>query len=181
MSRYLDFVTFPLTARLRFTNGEPVHDGIMPTRGVRFKGIRVDQEPVDFRDESLPERILKALVEGAALERRGFLFDCLLFTALMDEAELDTSDCDSRPFMHWFGTPILDLDAEIGRPLFLLRNDLGEGSPLLDGADYHAVYPAATVTKPLVVHKLGRTELCLSGLSAAAEMYGTDMARVLSF
>lgn len=175
MSRYFEFSTTSSGTLRYFAGDMALHDGEMPTRFRAVKGFHIDGEPVQLRDESLPERTLQAFHEAAQLQRRRITIDCIGFVAL-----LSGHDFDQYPDGAYLTLP------RIGGRSYDPQHDRFSDSPVNlrrefdDEAWYvHSMYPAHTPDAPLYIHKLGDGPLSLSSLEAAQHMYGTEAADIM--
>jgi hypothetical protein len=172
MSSYLEFST-EYGKKIRrdgLIDGFAVHDGQLPPRAQPLLGVRVDGQPVEFVDETMPEQIHRAVVERSRMPRN--YLDCLAFVALMAGA---------LPVrQRYWRYP----DIVVGRGnSFVAAADTPEqpvdiGRMCLDQEVQftHSLYPAHTFEGPLYVQKLGKGPIVLSGLDTAQALYRSPEA-----
>ncbi len=155
-----------------FAGGLPLFDGKMPSRFRSYRGVMVDGEPVEFVDETIPERLHKALVDGPKLGRRAF--DCLTFAALMFKV----------PMGRTVGGETFKFEEQTEKRA-VRHNDTNVASPLNLGgvqdwdnlvAYTHTVVPAHGPTTARYVHRLGTQTLCFSTLPEAMRLYEAAVA-----
>lgn len=163
MSNYIEFTT---NHRKR-THGNPVHDGKRPKRYRDIQGIRVDGEPVEFRDPTLPERVGRYLIEPQELQRRGIANDCVAFVALMNCIELKGKR--HNPFRDYdTSTSIRSAKEQLANedPLVLVKGFHDMSKPR------HIVLPAHLLLSPNYLHKLTDDEpLCMSNLGDSLKIF----------
>jgi hypothetical protein len=169
MSNYIEFTT---THNER-TFGNPVHDGQRPRRYRDVQGIRVDGEPVEFIDETIPDRVQRYFAESRKLRRRRIANDCVAFVALMNSVALENKS--HNPFKDF------DLSASIESPV----ENLDDTTPLVlvqgfhDGLRLarHIILPAHITDEENYLHKLGdKGPLCMSDLHDAKRIMGCTSA-----
>ncbi len=172
MSRYIEFTASQYNYHTKFSLGQPVHNGEVPTRFRQVRGVRVDGEHVEFVDDSIVESLHKTIVNNKRASRRR-RFNCYAFVAAMHDVDL-TEKSTSRLSS---GLDVDPEDASIAAPV-LIGNRAGYvGSTTV--AYSHALSPAPTVEGSRYLHKLGFSgPLCLSGLRVAMDMYSSSVAHL---
>lgn len=177
MSRYIEFRS---PALWQSRKAPIAHNGNIPF--LTPKGVRLDGEPLPFIDDSMVEKLHRALVEGRAMQRHGDDFDCGAFGALMQDTP---PKLRAGQHLHII-LPTLTTknispqDRSVTRRLQL-------GMPSHEGFIYrHVVAPAHIKDqpihpkldgKPLYFHKLNTNgPVCLSGLTWAMKRYRCSVA-----
>lgn len=176
MSRYIEFTTSHELLYMAGSLGNPVHDGSSPTRFKEVLGVRVDGVPVEFSDDTIPERINKALVNGRYLRPDGS-FKCVAFVALMHGLE------PHGPIQEEDASFVITREeVQVGpldRPSMPV--DLAAEDPNTSLLSYeHMIYPAHTAEQSQYVHKIGRGPLCLSGLEDALRISRLTIAHPIT-
>ena len=168
MSNYIEFTT----KHTEKTRGNPVHDEKQPRRFRDVQGIRVDGEPVEFNDPTIPERVGRYLIESPGLKRRRIANDCVAFVALMNSVKL--KDTKHNPFQEYDTTiPIRSAKDQLSNtaPLVLVKRFHDMSVPR------HIVLPAHLLLGRNYLHKLGDdTPLCMSSLEDALGMFDCTSA-----
>ncbi len=171
--QYLEFTTHPKNPYTHFSLGSPVHDGKMPTKYEEVEGVRIDGESVQFKDETLVNRLQKTLLNRKPYVRN-YNFECTDFAGLM----MEHPEMDARGMIPYstdrYGEPVSPDDDSIDQPLnlYIRKTELSNGSW------NHMIVPAHTIEGPMYIHKLGSGPICLSGLTKALEIYSCDSAYV---
>lgn len=88
MAEYIDFKTTINSRAVNFMDGSPVHDGVIPAPNKEIEAVRIDGEPINFVDPETPDTLHRALVEGRVVSERGYIYDALVFVALMSSVDL---------------------------------------------------------------------------------------------
>ncbi len=170
-----NFINFTTNHREK-TYENPVHDGKRAKRFREVQGIKIDGERVDFRDDSIPERVQRYLLETRALRRRGIVNDCVAFVALMNTIEL--KDRTHNPFTNFDSETSLD-------PAAIDYDDM---SPLVLTQDFHnavrvprhIILPAHLTDRQNYLHKLGdKGPLCMSDLEDSLAIMGCTSAHLI--
>jgi hypothetical protein len=173
MSRYIEFTTSPDNPHVKASGGA-VHNGEIPTRRITPKAIRIDGEPVTFKDESLHEKLHHAIIVGEKLRARLAIIDCLAFIALMQGSSLGKPNRNGLFPLH-----------PISEPRHILSDDIENDLPVNIGNSYHnnqvryvhSLYPAHLPDHALYIQKLGDNEpISLSTLDQAHFMRSTTIA-----
>lgn len=173
MARFIEFTASPDNPYVAHSGGA-VHDGEIPTRFHTPKGIRIDGEPITFRDELLHEKLHRALVVGEQLRARSGIIDCLAFIALMQGSDLGTPRPNGLFSLH-----------PTSEARHIASDDIENSLPVNIGHSYHdgqvqyvhSLYPAHLPARALYIQKLGNNEpICLSTLDQAHQMRGTIVA-----
>lgn len=171
MGRFIEFSTSSKSQEYfaEFSFGNPLHDGNLPSRLADSAIVRVDGEPVQFTDETMHERLHKAL---RVMKKRQYLgFNCRRFAAVM----YDPNIIDPLPayfLLPDYESPVADDDPTVTKPVAL--GTIGDNSPLSDSPFYnrHMAIPAHQPEQAAYLHKLGyEGPICISGLRAAMDMY----------
>jgi hypothetical protein len=174
MSNYIEFTTHHNERAF----GNPVHNGKRPKRYRDVQGVRVDGDPVDFVDDTIPERLQRYFVESRSLRRRRIVNDCVAFVAVMNSIEIE--DRHHNPFRNFDETTTIDLTDfqpdEERVPLVLVQG-FHDGVKL----PRHIVLPAHLTTGQNYLHKLGdKGPLCMSDLDDALSIMGCSSAHPAS-
>jgi len=173
MSRYLEFTTAARNPHTRFSRGNPVHNGKLPSRFREVLGVRVDGEPVIFADEKIVDDLHRTIVERQSAERaQGIPFNCVTFAASMQGIMLDGPK--DNPFLDVMDEVGVDADdTSIDTPV-----NLGIRIAKSSHVKYaHTISPAHTPEKAQYLHKLGdEGPICISGLTAALTIFRCNMA-----
>lgn len=154
-----------------FAGPLPLFDGKLPGRFSRYGGVTVDKEPVCFLDETVPDRLHKALVDGCSLDG---IFDCLTFACLMQGVPMGESDSDGKfKFTEKMAEERVDRDSTTISGLVNLGSIRGGNDEI---SYYHTVVPAHTVEGARYLHRLGTRTICLSNLEEAVRLYRCTVA-----
>ena len=150
------------------TLGNPVHDGNLPKKFREIDGVRLNGEPVDFVDETVPERLHRYLIESPSLQRQRIANDCVAFVALMNSVEMRGGH---NPFSDFDQASEVDLSSTL--PIVLAQGFHG-GLVI----PRHIVQPAHLASGDYgSLHKLGDTgPLCMSSVSDAMGIMACNLA-----
>lgn len=149
-----------------FAGDLPLFDGNMPGRFSRYGGVTIEKEPVQFIDETIPDRLHKALVDGSSLAG---IFDCLTFACLMQGVPIGEPDSDGKfKFEEEMAEERIDPDDASVGGLVNLGSIRGGNDEL---SYYHTVVPAHTDEGARYLHRLGTRTICLSSLGEALRLY----------
>lgn len=165
MPHYIEFTTHHQEPIF----GNPIFNGDRPPKRVTVEGIRVDGEPVQFIDETIPERMHHYLYEAPRLKWRRISNDCVAFAAIMESLEL--RDRRHNPFANFDETEKAD-DETVGAIVLAKKFHDFPIIPL------HTVIAAQTVDGSYgTIHKLGESgPVCLSNLEDAKTIMGCQIA-----
>ena len=175
MSRYIEFTTTPVNSKTTLPEGTPVHNGELPSRFRSLLGVRVDKVLVDFAREDAGEVLLRALVDGQKLRHRDHIFDCVVFSLLMEGVDL-VKHSGEKEFR--IRKAIDDQANRPGDSSQTLPLALGRPASYSEGFVYHhSLSPLHVINQAAYMHKLGDSgPVCFSGLEAPMSMYGTTVA-----
>lgn len=168
MPNYIEFTT----DHHEDTHGSPVHDGRLPRRFHDIDAVRMNGEPVAFKDESIPERLQRYFAEANKLKRRRIANDCVTFVALMNSIKLENRG--HNPFSDFDRETAVDTSATA--PLVLVQGFHG-GLKI----PQHIILPAHMQDQENYLHKLGdRGPLCMSDLDTAMRIMNCTSAHPVS-
>jgi hypothetical protein len=169
MSRFIDFYVSPRRRFFEGSLGNPIHDGVVPSRLADSVAIRVNGEPIEFIDESVPQLLHRTLLE---MKQRGNVgINCRRFAALMYEPGI-ADDMPTYFRQPDYTAPVSPDDSTVNKPVTLgVIVNASLRSP--DGFyDRHMAVPAHQPEQAAYLHKLGFLgPICLSGLQAAMDLY----------
>lgn len=170
MSHYIEFTTSPEHPFIKYSLGNPVHDGGRPTPFREVRGVRIDGQPILFREPDIVDALAQTIVDGEALPAQGIPFNCISFTALMHSVELELPPA-YNPFLTIDGkTAISPSSTSQTDPLCL-----GVMTKASEVRQLHFVSPAHFNQEANYLHKLGNDgPICMSGLYAAMRMYNAN-------
>jgi hypothetical protein len=171
MPSYINFTLNPSHSDRPFAGQLPLFDGNMPGRFSRYGGVTIDKEPVQFLDETIPDRLHRALVDGSSLAG---IFDCLTFACLMQDVPMGEPDSDGKfKFLEEMAEERVETNDTGVRGLVNLGSIRGGNDEI---SYHHTVVPAHTFEGARYLHRLGTATICLSSLEEAMRLYRCTVA-----
>jgi len=86
---HLEFTRYADKKAANFLKGAgAIHDGYIPPAKVEVDVVRFEGEELVFVDPSIPERLHRAMLDGAELDRRRYISDSVTLVAMMKGVDL---------------------------------------------------------------------------------------------
>jgi hypothetical protein len=174
MTSFIEFQTTPMGRDSAHYNGLYFFDGKVPGRTADSPVIRVNGEPLEFVNESLPDILLRTLRTMKIARYRGNI-NCQSFAALMHDPTIIEDPSENVPdyFLRPdYSTPVSPEDHTVTTPVALGTLDNAWWAPEDGFRNEHMAFPAHLKNEALYIHKLGYSgQICFSGLYKAMSLY----------